>query len=170
MRVRTIGYWLFTLLLVYENAAGFVWGVLNIEYTRVTLAHLGYPHYFEDILGTWQLACAAALIVPRFPLVKEWAYAGAFFNYSSAVISHLSVGDSGDRCAPAFVFAVVAVCSWALRPPDRRLARATPVGEASIWSWMVAVAILVLMLVASLLTLPAPPSQRSVRVHHVDLD
>jgi hypothetical protein len=155
--IRAIGYWLFTLLLVYENAAGFVWTLLQIEYLRVMLAHLGYPPYFANILGPWQLACAAALIAPRFPVVREWAYAGAFFNYSSAVISHLFVGDGPDKWTPAFLFAVFTVCSWALRPADRRLPRSRQVGETPVRSWIVAIAILILMLVVALFTLPAPP-------------
>ena len=60
-----------------------------MEYLHVLLTHLGYPQYFMNITGAWQLACAAALMAPRrFPLVKEWAYAGAFFDHSSAFISH----------------------------------------------------------------------------------
>jgi DoxX-like family len=58
------------------------------------LAHLGYPPYFSYVLGPWQFACAGALLAPRLLRVKEWAYAGAFFNYSSAIASHLSVGDA----------------------------------------------------------------------------
>jgi hypothetical protein len=37
-------------LVVYENAAGFIWTVLHIEYLRVMLTHLGYPQYFANIL------------------------------------------------------------------------------------------------------------------------
>ena len=40
---------------------------------------------------------AVALLVPRRPLLKEWAYAGAFFTYTGAIVSHLTTGyDRGE--------------------------------------------------------------------------
>lgn len=154
--LRAIAYWIFTMPVVFENAAGFVWGVLHIEYLRVMLVHLGYPPYFANILGPWQLGCAAALIAPRFPLVKEWAYAGAFFNYSSAIVSHVSVGDGPDKWTASLVFAMYTVCSWGLRPPARRLARPRSAG-ASAWLWIVPAFTLVILLIVALFTLPKPP-------------
>ena len=45
-----IAYWLFTVLVAYELAAGVLWAMLRIEYVRVTLAHLGYPLYLLTYL------------------------------------------------------------------------------------------------------------------------
>ena len=117
---RTIAYWIFTLLVVFENAAGFLWTVLRIEYLRVMLAHLGYPQYFMNIVGGWQLAGAAALIAPGLPLVKEWAYAGATFTW---IMASLSAYLSGDPVwpIPLVLLALLAV-SYATRPASRRLA------------------------------------------------
>jgi hypothetical protein len=156
--LRTIAYWIFTLLVVFENAAGFLWAVLRIEYLRVMLGHLGYPQYFMHIIGWWQLAGAAALIAPRLPLVKEWAYAGAIFNYSAAFVSHLAVSDGPSFWAPPLVFAILTVCSWALRPSDRRVSSPTPATETNAWSWIVPAVILGLMLIVASFTLPAPPT------------
>jgi hypothetical protein len=155
--IRTIAYWVFTLLVVFENASGFVWAFLHIEYLRVMLAHLGYPQYFMNIMGAWQLACAATLIAPRFPLIKEWAYAGAFFNYSSAIISHMSVGDGLDKWAPAAVFALFTVCSWTLRSPDRRVAASRSIREIRLSSWIAPIVVLILMILVAVFTLPPPP-------------
>lgn len=168
--IRTIAYWTFTLPIAFENAAGAMWVFLPLiprinqlhaplifaEYLRVMLAHLGYPQYFKWILGPWQLACAAALLAPRLPRVKEWAYVGAFFNYSSAVVSHLFAGDRVDMSAA--LFAVFTVISWALRPADRRL-EAMPGGETSTLSWLSAAGILVLLLILSFFWLPQIPNQ-----------
>jgi len=154
---RTIAYWVFTVLVVFENASGFVWSVLHIEYLRVMLNHLGYPPYFGNILGPWQLAAAAALMAPGLPLVKEWAYAGTFFNYSSAVASHMAVGDRPSMWIAALVFAVFTVCSWTLRPADRRLPRQAAAAQTTIWSWIVPVVVIGLMMVLARLTLPEPP-------------
>lgn len=86
---RTITYWTFTVLLVFELVAGSVWNLMQIEWVHIQLNHLGYPLYFSRILGVWQIGGAAVIIAPRFPRIKEWAYAGAFFEFSGAVASHL---------------------------------------------------------------------------------
>jgi uncharacterized membrane protein YphA (DoxX/SURF4 family) len=82
--------------------------------------HLGYPAYFLVILGVWKVLGAVALLVPRFPRLKEWAYAGAVFNYTGAVASHLTVGDG----AVALIYPIIQLGlvggSWALRPAARR--------------------------------------------------
>jgi hypothetical protein len=156
-RGRMIAYWAFTVPVAFENAAGAMWVFLRLDYLRVMLAHLGYPPYFMYILGPWQLACAAALLAPRLPRAKEWAYAGAFFNYSSAFVSHLFAGDAPDFFAAGL--AIVTAVSWALRPENRRLAKSMAVGETSARSWVTAAMILVLMLVLSLFFLPQSPKR-----------
>jgi DoxX-like family len=88
-RARIVIYWIVTLLVAQENVAGSIWAYLRLEFITANLKHLGYPSYFLNIIGFWQLLCAVAILVPRFGRVKEWAYAGAFFNYSSAVYSHV---------------------------------------------------------------------------------
>ena len=153
-KMRILAYWIVTLLVVFENAAGFVWAALHIGYLHVMLTHLGYPQYFMNIIGVWQLACAATLIAPRFPLVK----AGTFFNYSSAFISHMAVGDRADKWAAPLLFAVFTIASWALRPADRRLSRSTTPRETRALSWVVPIAILTLMIIISLFTLPKTPT------------
>ena len=58
-----------------------------------TSIHLGYPSYFLTIIGVWKLSGAIAILIPKYPLLKEWAYAGFFFVMTGAVFSHFSVGD-----------------------------------------------------------------------------
>lgn len=119
-RSRTIAYWVTTVIIAAELAVGGVWDILRIEYVREVLdQQLGYPAYFAVIIGVWKVPGAVALIVPRFPRVKEWAYAGAIFTYTGAAASHLTVGDVAGAIGPS-IFAVIALASWALRPSDRR--------------------------------------------------
>jgi hypothetical protein len=120
-RVRTIAYWTFTLIAAAEMIVGSTWDLLRIAYVRAVMTLLGYPLHLLLILGAWKLPCGVTLIVPGFPRLKEWAYAGAFFNYSGAVLSHLAVGDGADQWAGPLVFAAITLASWALRPPERRL-------------------------------------------------
>ena len=84
-------------------------------------AHLGYPAYFFTILGVWKLGAVIALVAPGLPRLKEWAYAGIFFNLTGAAASHAVVRDPlGNVMTPLIVLAI-AMTSWALRPESRRL-------------------------------------------------
>ena len=54
------------------------------------ITHLGYPVYFLTILGVWKILGVVAVLIPKFPLLKEWAYAGFFFVMSGAIFSHIA--------------------------------------------------------------------------------
>jgi uncharacterized membrane protein YphA (DoxX/SURF4 family) len=120
-RSRTIVYWITTVIIALEMAIGGVWDILLISYVRTVMEHLGYPIFFLVILGVWKIPCAVTLLAPRFPRLKEWAYAGAIFNYTGAVASHVAVGDGASQWAAPLVFAALTLASWALRPSSRRL-------------------------------------------------
>ena len=154
-RIRIITYWTFTVLLVFELAAGSLWNLLQIEWVRVQLNHLGYPLYYTYITGLWQIGGAAVIIAPGFPRLKEWAYAGSFFQFSGAVASHLLAGDGVEAWLPPLVFLMFVIVSWALRPADRRLPDAGLASESRPLAWAVPIGILLLLFVVSYLTLPA---------------
>jgi hypothetical protein len=156
-RARIVIYWIATLLVAQENVAGSIWAYLRLEFITANLKHLGYPPYFLNIIGFWQLPCAIAIIVPRFGLVKEWAYAGAFFNYSSAVYSHVVVGDDPNKWMAPLVFAVLTTMSLVLRPPERRLVPIIHPQPTRARDWVIPVVVLFLLAAISLLTLPKGP-------------
>jgi len=83
--------------------------------------HLGYPLYFASILGFWKLAGAIAIVAPGFPRLKEWAYAGFFFNLTAAAASQAAVGGSAADVIAPLVFLALVMASWALRPSSRTL-------------------------------------------------
>src|SRR5690349_12868929 len=86
-----------------------------------TLQHLGYPAYFAIILGIWKIGGAITTVVPGLPRLKEWAYAGFFFDLTAAAASHaFSGGTVIDIVAPLGFLGLV-LASWALRPASRRL-------------------------------------------------
>jgi uncharacterized membrane protein YphA (DoxX/SURF4 family) len=121
-RRHIIAYWVTTALVVFELVLGGVWDVLQVPQVRSLIERLGYPPYFLIILGTWKLLGAVVLVIPRFPRLKEWAYAGVLFDLTGAVASLSMSGltDAGTLAYP-IVMAGIAVASWALRPQSRRL-------------------------------------------------
>jgi len=80
MMSRNVIYWITTALLVFELGLGGVWDVLRVPQVRGVIDRLGYPAYFLVILGVWKLLGAVAMVIPRFPRLKEWAYAGVVLN------------------------------------------------------------------------------------------
>jgi hypothetical protein len=168
-RIRTIAFWVSTFVVVFELTAGSVWNFMQIEWVRVQLNHLGYPPYFIYINGAWQIGGAAAIIGPRFPRLKEWAYAGAFFHFSGAVVSHLLAGDFvpiGTWLTP-LVFLMFVIVSWALRPADRRLPNAGLAPETRPLAWAVPIGILLVLFVVSYLTLPAVNAAMHIRAREL---
>ena len=119
-RRRMIAYWVTTAFVVFELFLGGVWDILREPQVRVLIEHLGYPSYFLVVLGIWKLLGAAALLIPKFPRLKEWAYAGVIFDLTGAVASLFASGlvTVGTAAYPVFMVPV-AFASWALRPPSR---------------------------------------------------
>ena len=116
----TIAYWVITVPLALECAVGGVMGALRLPlFTRI-MEHPDYPDYFISIIGIWYALAGIALLVPRFPRLKEWAYAGLVFLYTGAIASRLAVGDPAVTLAGPVILTSLTVASWALRPPTRR--------------------------------------------------
>lgn len=104
-RLRSIAYWVTTALVVFELAVGGAWDVLRVPQVLGLIDRSGYPHYFLVILGIWKLLGAVALAIPRFPRLKEWAYAGVFFDLTGAVASLCASGfiDTGTIAYPLLI-------------------------------------------------------------------
>jgi uncharacterized membrane protein YphA (DoxX/SURF4 family) len=119
--LRTTAYWLTTILGPTSFLIGGFLGVTRDPQMLATLHHLGYPDYFATLSGVWKILGALAVVAPGLPRVKEWAYAGFFFELTAAAASRAAVGDGlGDIVAPLAFLGLVAA-SWALRPASRRL-------------------------------------------------
>lgn len=130
MRAKTIVYWTMTGLVAFfigGGGASQVWRYFANP--RGVVPELGYPMYFFAILGFWKVMGAVAILVPRFPRLKEWAYAGIFFDLTGAAASCAAVGVYG-----AYGFHVIAplmitgftMASWALRPDSRKIGVLVP--------------------------------------------
>src|SRR6187551_1313235 len=85
-----------------------------------SITQLGYPVYFLTILGVWKILGVVAVLIPKFPLLKEWAYAGFFFAMTGAVYSHLILRHSLNETFPPLLLLILTMISWYFRPADRK--------------------------------------------------
>ena len=116
-RWHSIAYWVTTALVVFELALGGVWDILRVPQVRGLIERLGYPLYFLTILGIWKLLGSVALVIPRFPRLKEWAYAGVLFDLTGAVASLWASGLIG-ASTMAYPIVVDRRYSCVLGPPS----------------------------------------------------
>lgn len=127
MNIKTVGYWASTGLVsiaMFGSAIAYLTGLMDEG-----MAELGYPIYFVYILGSWKALVAPALLYPGIRKLKEWAYAGLFFTFTGAAISHVAVGDSIGHILPSLVFLVLTLASYALMEDVRFSERTSGVGE-----------------------------------------
>lgn len=128
-RARKIGYWIITGLLVAELLTGGIWDVVRTSYVVAVVIRLGYPLCVLTIVGVWKLLAVPALLAPGMGLLKEWAYAGVFFEMTGAAASHAASGEYREAIAPLLIAALVVV-SWWLRPASRRCGSTPVAAEA----------------------------------------
>lgn len=114
-------YWVATLWLALGMLSTGVVQLIKMKEEITMMEHLGYPLYFLTILGVWKILGVAAVLVPKFPLLKEWAYAGFFFAMSGAVFSHLAAGDGAMDFFGPVLLLVLTFVSWYFRPADRKI-------------------------------------------------
>lgn len=114
-------YWISTVWLALGMFSSGLVQVLKIQTEVDFISQLGYPVYFLTLIGIWKILGTVAILVPKYPLVKEWAYAGFFFCMSGAVFSHLANGDAFVETIPAILLLVLTVVSWSFRPTGRRV-------------------------------------------------
>jgi len=119
-RGSAIAYWVITVPLVLECLVGGVMGGFQLPLFARIMEHLGYPKYVMSIIGIWYVLAGVALLIPRFPRLKEWTYAGLVFLFMGAIASRLAVGDSWVALVGPVILTSLTVASWALRPPMRR--------------------------------------------------
>jgi uncharacterized membrane protein YphA (DoxX/SURF4 family) len=120
-------YWIATVWLALGMVSTGVGQVIKMKEGQGALdsvTHLGYPVYILTILGVWKLLGSIAILVPKFPLIKEWAYAGFFFVMTGAAFSHLAVGDPFTAVLPSLSLIVLTGVSWYFRPAERKVVSA----------------------------------------------
>lgn len=120
-KAKKIVYWIATLWLSLGMLSTAIVQLLKVKAEADMMALLGYPLYLLTILGIWKILGVVVVLIPKFTLVKEWAYAGFFFAMSGAVFSHLAVGDEAITLFGPVLLLILTVLSWYFRPADRRI-------------------------------------------------
>ena len=135
MKAKSIVYWGTTILVAVPIGSGGIAQVAHLQQNVDGFVHvLGYPLYFVTVLGVWKVLGAITILVPLFPRLKEWAYAGIFFDLTGAAASCAAVGGYGAYAfhvlAP-LIIAGLSVTSWALRPESRTIGILFPAKTAT---------------------------------------
>jgi len=114
-------YWIATIWLALGMLSSGIVQLLKVQADIDFIIRLGYPVYFLTILGFWKILGVIVLLIPKFPLQKEWAYAGFFFAMSGAVYSHIAMGNPMKDIFPPLFLLMLTVVSWYFRPSDRKI-------------------------------------------------
>lgn len=119
-RRNKIIYWIATIWLALGMVSTAIVQLLKPEAEVAKLTHLGYPVYLLTILGVWKILGVVAVLIPKYPRLKEWAYAGFFFAMSGAAISHIIMRDPFGEIFPSVLLLILTVLSWYFRPESRK--------------------------------------------------
>lgn len=120
-KAKKIIYWVATAWLALGMLSSGIVQVQRVQTEVDFIAHLGYPLYFLTLIGIWKIAGAAVVLMPKFTLLKEWAYAGFFFTMTGAIFSHIAMHDAITEIFPSVLLLLLTIISWYYRPADRRL-------------------------------------------------
>lgn len=114
-------YCFFTLWLALGMLSTGIVQLLQPAEEVAKITHLGYPVYFLTMLGIWKILGVVAILVPKFALLKEWAYAGFFFSMSGALFSHIALSDPIGEIFPSVLLLVLTIISWYFRPANKKV-------------------------------------------------
>ncbi len=120
-KAHKITYWISTLWLALGMISTGLVQIIKVPDEVESITRLGYPVYFLTILGVWKMLGVVAVLVPRFPLLKEWAYAGFFFAMSGATISRLACSEPMNEVFPSLLLLILTIVSWYFRPANRKI-------------------------------------------------
>jgi hypothetical protein len=112
MKRTKVPYWIITGLMAAFMLMASIPDVLQIPAAVAIFTHLGYPTYLLPFIGIAKILGVAAVLVPGFKKLKEWAYAGLTFDLIGALYSHISVGDPPSSWAFAVIGLLLVVGSY----------------------------------------------------------
>lgn len=114
-------YWIATAWLALGMLSTGIVQLIKMKEEVAVITQLGYPAYFLPLLGIWKILGVVAILIPRSPLLKEWAYAGFFFAMTGAVFSHIASGSAASELFGPLLLLVLTAVSWFFRPTGRKV-------------------------------------------------
>jgi uncharacterized membrane protein YphA (DoxX/SURF4 family) len=90
MKRTKLLYWIFTILFAGLMLFSAIPDIMVVPDAITFMNHLGYPNYFIPFIGVAKLLGVIAILIPGFPRIKEWAYAGLFFDLIGAIYSQIA--------------------------------------------------------------------------------
>ncbi|NEW05641.1 DoxX family protein [Paenibacillus sp. SYP-B3998] len=112
MKKTIIIYWIFTGLLAALMVLGAIPDIMSVPDAVALFNHLGYPAYLLPFIGFAKLLGVIALLIPGYPRIKEWAYAGFVIDLTGAMYSSISVGDPASGWMLFFIGYLLIACSY----------------------------------------------------------
>jgi uncharacterized membrane protein YphA (DoxX/SURF4 family) len=107
-------YWIATGLMCAFMLLGAIIDILKTPDAIKFMSELGYPEYFIRFIGIMKVLGIIAILIPIFPKIKEWAYAGLAFDTFGATYSHIANGDGVDKFMPALIGLILVLTSYFL--------------------------------------------------------
>jgi hypothetical protein len=92
MKKIIIWYWVVTILFAAFMLFTAIPDVLMSPEAVTMITGLGYPKYFVPFIGVAKVLGVIAILIPGFKRIKEWAYAGLFFDLFGAIYSACAIG------------------------------------------------------------------------------
>ena len=113
MKTTKILYWLFTGLFAFLMLGSAIPDVLSMPIAVEGMHNqLGYPLYFIPFIGIAKVLGVAAILIPGYPRLKEWAYAGLVFDLVGATYSIIAAGQPVASWAFMILPLSLAACSY----------------------------------------------------------
>lgn len=116
MQPKTINifYWVFTVLFAGLMVFSSIGGIGPNEETKKMLHEgFGYPVYFIQFISVAKIIGSVAILIPGLKKIKEWAYAGLFFDLSGAVFSIIATAPSFDpKMLGMLIFIISGILSY----------------------------------------------------------
>ncbi len=103
MKSIRITYWIFTILLIALMLFSAFASLKQNPDGVAMMKHLGYPYSVLTLLSVAKILGVIAILIPGFPRLKEWAYAGFTFDLVGAIYAGLAVGDPISAQLPIIV-------------------------------------------------------------------
>ncbi|MDQ1913925.1 DoxX family protein [Paenibacillus sp. GD4] len=123
---KNVLYWICTVFMIALMGVGAIPNMMSSPESVAFFEHLGYPAYLLPFLGVAKLLGSIVILIPGFPRIKEWVYAGFVFDLTGALYSIISVGDINSGLF-AFVLGYLAIAGSYILHHQRIQSRANAI-------------------------------------------